>query len=387
MLSLSSITFALALFPLVMALIGWIMLVLHLRGMPLLAAVPVAARETWPSVSLIAPARNEERNIEEAVQSLLAIDYPALQITLVNDRSTDSTGEILRRLAAQEPRLNIVEIQDLPAGWLGKNYALHVGAQQSQGDWLLFTDADVIFAPAALKQALEYAEQQRCDHLCAFPDMRIPSWFLQAMVITFAQMLVYYIRPWQVRNPRSNSFMGVGAFNLVRREAYHRSGGHVAIRMRPDDDLKLGQLLKQNGYHSDVVSALGSIVVEWYASLGEMIRGLEKNSSAPLEYNSRAVLAACVVLIVAYPWPFLAVWITAGWPQVLHAVTIVLLLSANAYMAFGMQRTLWYGLLFPCTISIFIYIQLRSLCLLWYYRGIHWRGTHYALEELKANRI
>jgi cellulose synthase/poly-beta-1,6-N-acetylglucosamine synthase-like glycosyltransferase len=374
-------------FSLVMAITGWIMLILYFHRVKLLQAEPLHAREDWPTVSLIAPARNEARNIEEAVRSLLNIDYPHLQITVVNDRSTDATGEILRRVAAEDNRLQVLEIDSLPAGWLGKNYALHAGAEQSQGEWLLFTDADVVFAPDALQKAMQYALRNHCVHLCAFPDMRLTDWFLQSMVITFAQMLIYYIRPWQVGNPRRKAYMGVGAFNLVMREAYRQTGGHQAIPMRPDDDLKLGQLLKQHGFHSDVINAYGSIQVEWYRSLTEMIRGLEKNSAAPLEYNSGAILMACLVLVLAYPWPFIAVWLTSGWAWGLFMCTIGLLISANVFMAAGMRQRWWLGLFFPITISIFIYIQLRSLCLLWYYRGIHWRGTHYSLTELKANRL
>src|SRR5262245_58393739 len=122
-----------------------------------LAAVQVPELEHWPTVSLIAPARNEERHIEQAVRSLVPIDYPGLEITIVNDRSTDRTGEILSRLATEFPQLNVVHLEELPAGWLGKNHALQLGADRSQGEWLLFTDADVIFEPTALRRAIAYA--------------------------------------------------------------------------------------------------------------------------------------------------------------------------------------------------------------------------------------
>src|SRR5262245_16111737 len=107
-----------------------------------LVETPIPDRDQWPAVSLIAPARNEERHIEAAVRSLVKIDYPNLEITIVNDRSTDGTATILDRLAAEFPQLNVVHLTELPAGWLGKNHALHLGASRSHGEWLLFTDAD-----------------------------------------------------------------------------------------------------------------------------------------------------------------------------------------------------------------------------------------------------
>lgn len=378
---------ATALFSLGMALAGWVMGLLSFRLIRELRSIEVTPRETWPTISLIAPARNEERNIEEAMRSLLAIDYPRLQITIINDRSTDKTGEILARLSAEHPRLNVVTITELPPGWLGKNYAMHLGAQRSSGEWLLFSDADVVFHPLALKQAITYVEHTHTDHLSAFPDLLLKTWHLDAMCVTFAQMLISYIQPWRVRDPHSKCYMGVGAFNLTRAEPYRQVGGHVPIRMRPDDDLKLGQLIKMNGYKSDVVRGNGSVMVEWYASLREMIRGLEKNSSAPLEYAGWRILGSCVILFFGLIWPFIAMWFATGTTQMLFAICVVLLLTANMYVSYSLGKTVAYSLFFPVAMLLFIYIQLRSYALLLWNNGMQWRDTHYSLEELMANRI
>jgi glycosyltransferase involved in cell wall biosynthesis len=381
------IQLAIACVALLISIVTFIALVVNYRLIKRLLDVPVPPLEQWPSISLVAPARNEERNVESAMRSLLAIDYPNLQITIINDRSTDGTGDILRGLAAQEPRLNVVEVDALPEGWLGKNYAMHLGATRSSGEWLLFTDADIHFEPTALRRAIGYAGEHELDHLAAYPDVRMPGWLLDAFVITFATMFTMFVRPWQVRNPKSKAYIGIGAFNLVRAEAYRAAGGHVPIRMRPDDDLKLGHLLKLNGYRSDVVNGQGAVTVEWYASIGEMIRGLEKNSSAPLEYNVPAILGSCLMLLLTHIWPFAAVFLTWGWPQVLFGITVVLLLAANALTARNVNQPLWKALLFPLAISIFTYIQLRALLLLLVRGGIQWRDTFYPLAELKANRI
>jgi glycosyltransferase involved in cell wall biosynthesis len=378
---------SLSIFALVVAAVTVVVLTINYRTIERLLDLPIPELPSWPRISLIAPARNEERNIEAAMQSLLAIDYPNLQITIINDRSTDKTGEILKRLAKQEPRLNVVEVKELPSGWLGKNYAMHVGARQSDGEWLLFTDADILFEPTTLRRAIGYANEHLLDHLAAYPDVRMPGWLLNSFVIAFATMFTMFIRPWQVRDPHSKAYIGIGAFNLVSAEAYRICGGHVPIRMRPDDDLKLGHLMKLNGFRSDVVNGQRAVTVEWYSTLDEMIRGLEKNSAAPLEYDVVKVLGSCLILFLANIWPFLAVLITRGWPQLLFAITILLLLFGNAQTAINVRQPLWRALLFPVAISIFAYIQVRGIVLLLVRGGIQWRDTFYPLAELKANRI
>ncbi|MBW3598394.1 MAG: glycosyltransferase, partial [Planctomycetes bacterium] len=127
-----------------------------------------------PPVSLIVAARNEERNIEAGVRSLLALEYENLELIVVNDRSTDATGEVLQRVAAEHPELNVVHLTELPEGWLGKNHALHYGTMQAKGDWLLFTDADVVMAPSTLARAMKYVQEQQLDHLCIAPRPVMP---------------------------------------------------------------------------------------------------------------------------------------------------------------------------------------------------------------------
>jgi hypothetical protein len=181
--------------------------------------------------------------------------------------------------------------------------------------------------------------------------------------------------------------MGVGAFNLLRRETYVAFGGHELIRMRPDDDLKLGQLVKTHGFQSHALSGHGMILVEWYASLSEMIRGLEKNSSAPLEYRGGAILGACLILFLAFLWPFVGLACSTGSLQILFAISVLWLIANNTFMAWQMGQPLWLGLFFPLTSALFIYIQLRSYALLLWNRGMQWRDTYYSLHDLKQNKL
>jgi len=340
-----------------------------------------------PPVSLIAAARDEERNIEEAVRSWLRIDYPDLEITIVDDRSTDQTGPILDRLATEDARLNVVHLTDLPSGWLGKNHALECGAEHSQGTWLLFTDADVVLAPDALRRAVCLAEQQQIDHIAATPDVTVNSWWLQAFCSVFAIFFTLFIRPWQVRNLRSGAHVGIGAFNLVRADVYRAVGGYARIAMRPDDDVKFGKIIKQGGYRQEMVLGNGMIAVEWYASVSELIRGLEKNAFSAIDYRIWFVLASVAALSVFHVWPFVAVCIVSGAARWIYLAVVTMLLAMNLRSAVANGLPLSCVPAYPAVVLLFCYIQLRTMCLNLRDGGLSWRGTFYSLDELRANRV
>ena len=351
-----------------------------------LATVEPAWTGDWPAVSIVAPARNEARHIEEAVRSLVRLDYQPLQITLINDRSTDATGDILNRLAAEFPQLNVVHLDTLPPGWLGKNHALQFGADRSQGEWLLFTDADILFDPSCLRRAVAFAENEQLDMLAAFPETRMPSWILKSFVATFSVFFMVFTRPWSVRNPRSGAHCGVGAFNLVRASAYHRADGHRRLAMRPDDDLKLGKNMKLSGARCDVIDGGGMLAVNWYGSLRELIVGLEKNSFAVLEYSPVAVLASSLTLLAVNFFPFFGPLVVdgpAGWLLgAAAALQLILSLGASKQLGYPLHVVIGY----PLTVLLFVYIQWRSMFLALARGGIQWRDTLYSLKELRANR-
>lgn len=340
-----------------------------------------------PRVSIVIPARNEERNLEEALHSILALDYDDLEIDVVDDRSTDRTGEILDRLAAADPRLRIVHVRELPPGWLGKNHALWLGAEKATGEFLLFTDADVMMAPSTLRRAVGAMVADRLDHLTATPEIDRPSALFEMFIGAFSLFFTLFTKPWRVKDPESPSHVGIGAFNLVRASAYRAAGGHRAIAMRPDDDLKLGKLLKKNGFRQEFVFGLGMLRVEWYASVRELVQGLMKNAFAGVDYRVWVVAASTVAQLLTLIWPFLALFLTAGATRWLNLATVLVLLTLcwiNAPLA-GVRR--WHGLGFPLATLLFLYILWRATLRTLWRDGIDWRGTHYSLAELKANKV
>ncbi len=349
--------------------------------------VPLDDLANWPRVSLIAPARNEERHIEAAVRSLTRLDYPNLEITIINDRSTDRTGEILESLSAEFPQLNVVHLSELPPGWLGKNYAMQLGADRSRGEWLLFTDADIVYEPTALRRAIVYVNRYELDHLCGWPDIHAPTWLLAAFMSTFAIYLFLFVRIWSIRNPNSTAHIGVGAFNLIKTDVYRAVGGHERIRMRPDDDLKLGKIVKLAHYRQDLVDATGMLSLEMYRSVGELVRGLEKNAFSGADYNVPLTVFSSLLSLLFLVWPFLAVLVVpapARWAYLGVCLSLWL-------MAYGAARIMKApascALIYPIAVLLFVYIQWRTMLLNYYHNGIRWRDTHYSLAELRANKV
>jgi len=340
-----------------------------------------------PRVSILIPARNEERNLEEALRSVLALDYDNLEIEVIDDRSTDRTGEILDRMAATDPRLRVVHVRELPPGWLGKNHAIWLGAEKATGEFLLFTDADVVMEPSTLRRAVGAMVADGLDHLTASPTIDRPTVLFEMFIGTFALFFALFVKPWKVKDPKSSAHIGIGAFNLVRASAYRAAGGHRAIAMRPDDDLKLGKLLKKNGFRPEFIFAQGLMRVEWYSSVRELIQGLMKNAFSGVDYRVWVVALSTVFQLIFLVWPFLAVFLTSGptrWLNLGSALVLVGLCWINAPLA-GVRR--WHGIGFPLATLLFVYILWRATILTLWNGGIVWRGTRYPLAELKANKV
>jgi cellulose synthase/poly-beta-1,6-N-acetylglucosamine synthase-like glycosyltransferase len=368
-------------------LIPFLALARHANAIPRLpdAAMPSGATD-WPRVSIIVPARNEERGIRAGVESLLRQDYPALELVVANDRSTDNTGAILASLAGEHPvHLQVLTITELPAGWLGKNHALWLGARRSSGAWLLFTDADVVFDPTCLGRAVTYAESQRLDHLTMSPRLLAHGYWLNAFVNFFLYAFAVFGRPDLANDPKSQVGIGVGAFNLIRRSAYERIGTHRAISLRPDDDVRLGRRIKLAGLRQRLLNGADVLSVRWYATLDEAIRGLEKNSFAGVEYRISAILGAVALLAGIFAAPWALVWFTRGWMRRLLAAT----LAAQSLTYVGAnwlnrRPVLRYLPSFPFAALLFCYVALRSTWLTLRQGGIRWRDTVYPLAELRA---
>jgi glycosyltransferase involved in cell wall biosynthesis len=338
-----------------------------------------------PSIAIIIAVRNEEDNLEQALQSVCNIAYPNYKITVVNDRSTDGTQRILDSLLIKYPQLCLEKIDELPKNWLGKNYALYTGYLKSDEDWLLFTDADVLFDKESISKAISYVVANQVDHLAIFPEVNSRSKLLNSVLQTFAIMLDIKVKPWEVSNKKSKSSIGIGAFNLIKRSVYDAIGTHKVIKMRPDDDLKLGEKVKIAGFKQDVLYGLGQISLEWYTSVSEFINGLMKNTFSVFNYNiiNAIVGGLTAFLIFCTPIPLGLIFGT----NTDRLICIIILVFQWALFHFRPIKNKWWDfLLLPFAGALMTFIIFKSTFLTLLNKGIYWRDSFYSLKDLKDNK-
>jgi glycosyltransferase involved in cell wall biosynthesis len=352
-----------------------------------LESVPEQMDEPFPFISIIVPALNEENTIGKAMQSLMELDYPRYEIIAVNDRSVDATGNILDRLSSGRvkghPELKVVHINELPEGWLGKNNALNQGSRIARGDYLLFTDADIHFDPTALKRAVHYCHQKKADFLTVFPCIEL-HWFWETAVSTlFMTLFTLRFRPTHVDRPRSRSYIGVGAFNMIRSDFYRQINGHHPLRMDVIDDVKLGKLVRNNQGRQACLTAGRLIRVRWAVGLRGLIHGLEKNAFASFNFNLMYLFAGVAFMLMVTTWPLIGLVLGSPGIRFLCLIALFEMTFLGAMARPAPESPRGYGLLFPVSGLILIYILLRSAAITFINRGVNWRGTHYPLAELK----
>ncbi|OIJ15630.1 glycosyl transferase [Anaerobacillus arseniciselenatis] len=339
-----------------------------------------------PLISIIVAAKNEETDIEASLRSQLKQTYKNIEWIVVNDRSTDKTGAIIDNLAKEDDRITPVHIKDLPDAWLGKNHALYTGYRKAKGDYLLFTDGDIYFHKDVIAKSLTFFQNNKIDHLTLTPNMNVTSFWTKAFVTFFLFGFSYFKRPWKANDDKSKVAIGIGAFNLLSREAYEAIGTHRKIAMRPDDDLMLGVTIKQNGRKQRVANAIPYLEVAWYRSLKEAIIGLEKNTFAGLFYSYFMVLFSISGIFISQIWPFVALFVTEGATRFLYGVVILLLFFVYQQTANVMAKgALKYFVVFPISSLIFMYCIARATILTTIRGGIVWRGTFYPLHQLKKD--
>ena len=353
----------------------------HVQSLP---SISSEGDRSYPKLSVIIAARNEAHTIENALKSVLAQKYPNLEIILVNDRSTDGTDEILAKLAEKDPRVSIHHVEELPSGWLGKVHAMHQGFLRSTGKWLLFTDADVHFEKGCIDQIIDVAERGSVDYLCVVPEVQARQGLLRALYTVSLSGFFLATRIWEVKN--QNSFVGVGACGVVRRSQLAKSPGLSWLKMEVVDDLALAQLIWQTEGELDVYWGRECLGVEWYPSLGDLIRGLEKNLFAGAQYQYwRASLGINGILFVA----------VAPWLSILSGDWLLSLAAIGAFSGYWLawisgdtaQGVGWLErLISPLLLFVIAWALARSTFSTWRQGGIQWRETFYSIAALRRGQ-
>ena len=245
-----------------------------LRRMPRHGPLP----DPPPLLSVLIPARNEERNIGRCLESLLRQDYPCLEILVLDDESSDQTADVVAKLAAEHPQIRLLRGQLLPPGWHGKTYACQQLAQAARGEWLLFTDADTVHAPHAVSSALRAALETRADLVSLFPRA-VMGTFWEAVALPMITVGPMCYLPLGLINRTRHPLvtLAIGPFMFFRRDFYWRIGGHEAVKQDIAEDVFLARLVKRNGGRLALMDGTRTVSVRFYRGLNEAWRGFSKS--------------------------------------------------------------------------------------------------------------
>lgn len=339
---------------------------------------PRMPRKT-PLVSVIIPARDEERSIERTVRAMLAQTYPALELIVVNDRSTDRTGEILA--AFHDPRLVVVEGQEPPPGWLGKPHALHLGARRAGGELLLFVDADLVYAPDAVAAAVAQLEESGASMLSLLPHFEMHGFWEHVSIVNLA-VFAYTMLPLWATNRTRIPLLGIGGGtgNLVRREDYDALGGHEALKDAVVDDVGLARLMRRGGRGTQVALANDLVSLRMYHGLREVVDGFTKNAFAVVNRSYLAVLFFLVAGAAVHLLPYALA--LAG--DLIGIATVGLIVLSRVVLFAALRYRLDNAVFghIPMLL-VWFWILLRSVWVTGVRRQLLWRGRTYDADKTR----
>jgi glycosyltransferase involved in cell wall biosynthesis len=334
------------------------------------------------AVSAIVPARNEEANVAQSVRSLSA-QSEIENVIVVNDESTDGTGRVLEQLAASEPKLRILQAGPLPAGWVGKNYAVWVGAEQARGKWLLFTDADAVHLPGSTARALADAEATGAAIVSYSPEQVMRTWWERALIpFVFCRLAEIYSYA-AVSDPRSPAAAANGQYLLIREDVYRAIGGHAALRGEVLEDVALARRAKQMGIALHFAPGDGIARVRMYRSFGAMWEGWTKNLFPLVTTPGRSITRELNSVI---PWlPLLCIALAPIYVPI-GVLGLLLLAGRHAFYAAMLRRNrflassvLYYVVAVPLYCAALLVSEWR------YAHGkVRWKGREYGSGTAKA---
>jgi chlorobactene glucosyltransferase len=339
-----------------------------------------------PKISIIVPARNEEDNIRQCLESLQKIEYPNIEIIVVNDRSTDRTGEIVTEIAQVDSRMKVIQGSDLPDGWSGKTHAIHQGILHATGDWYLFIDADVAIDKKAPEIARSY---------CLSNDLKMLSIFLNPHLETFWENIImpivfgaiFFSYPLaKVNDPDDDAAMASGGFILVNADSYRTIGGHEAIKSAVTEDVHLAQLAKANNVPYRFVLGREMGNQHWYANFREIWQGWSRSMFIGMNYQLSEAIKSILLVFILNILPFIVLidqsvtLIAQGnyspifW---LALAQTLIILGYRFYSAVSQELAKGYFFTHPLGSAIFIGIIINSAFRSLSGRGVVWKGQTY----------
>ena len=372
----------------VLALLWLVQLALAVRivrSIPTVTSLPLHPFASWPKMSIIVPARNEEDAIANALASKLECGYPNLEIVAIDDRSTDRTGALIDEAAAANPQIIAAHIKELPDGWLGKLNAMAKGLERANGEWILFSDADVHVEPGVLERLVGHAEAEQIDFIAVFPRMNPVSLLIDGVLAILFRMLLITSRAWRANDDRSQLGLGVGAFNLARRSVLQRTHAVQTLRMEVADDVGLGVLLKHAGARTRLYAGRREVHLTWLASLGAVVKSSYKGGHLYGFSFWKPLVVGALPALIELGIPIAAI-ASGGLSAVLGIACLVLPVAVAAIFLRHFDGPKAGIISWPLGQVLTSALMIGSGLSAWRHQGIYWRGTFYSRAALEAGR-
>jgi glycosyltransferase involved in cell wall biosynthesis len=344
-----------------------------------------AARASAPAtVTAIVPARNEEAVIAASIESL-ACQAEIGEILVVDDQSTDGTANLVRVLMNKIPRLRLLESDELPGGWVGKNHALWIGAQQAKGKWLLFTDADAEHKPNSAAKALEIARENDAALVSFSPEQITGNWYEKALIPFIYLRLSKHFSYENVNDPNSRAAAANGQFLMIRRDVYDAIGGHVSVAGEILEDVALATKVKSAGNRIWFGSGKGVVRVRMYRSFDAMWEGWKKNL-----YRLMGGTAGTVFCEIEsnLPWiPFLLIFAGLKFPFLLFLGLLLLIARQTSYGLDLARNDFPFSFIFYYVPAVVLYTGVLWASYRSHVKGrVAWKGREYSVEAPESLR-
>jgi chlorobactene glucosyltransferase len=329
-------------------------------------------------VSIIVPARDEaNRVLEKSILSMLAQDYKNFEVVVLNDCSTDNTEEILRKIQSSDRRLVIVNGVEPEKDWLGKPFALEQAFRHARGEWILATDADIIFAPEALRTAIRHAKINNLDALTLAPKLIYGSFWERLFLPIFAWFCLLSMPPHRVNDQKRKEAMGVGNFFMFRRSVLEKLGGFSVVKNEVAEDLRMAEILKEKGFRFRMEYAPDLIQTRMYSNLKEIWEGFTKNLFSGLKFSlSKAILGSASILIFGVTPILLAFSLVfLGYKNlgIIFFMAYIFQVMTFAFVHLRWQGNSLYAFLSPLGLLIFMLILTNSTLKILSGKGVRWK--------------
>jgi chlorobactene glucosyltransferase len=341
-----------------------------------------------PLVSILVPARNEEKNIRRCINSLTKQDYKNIEILILDDNSTDGTSGIVKNIIQRDPRVKLFSGKPLKKGWLGKSWACHQLSRLAQGSFLIFTDADTLHYRDSISKNLAAMTANNLDGISVYPR-QITVTFHERMTVPFIIFAILTFMPLVLIKYTKGPFFstGIGQFFMFKKDAYEKMGGHEAVKSEILEDIHLSKQIKKAGFKYMVFDGNGSIYCRMYGNFSEVINGFTKFVCSAFNYNGFMEFTALSAFSIFFLFPFVLLpigYLFLDWSGtlfILGFIQVFLILAIKVVLAIRFKGRVIDSVFMPVSVLYMLFIAVNSYRKSKSGKGLYWKGRTYNVEN------